>query len=59
LLDEADLDKRELKKLSSADKVYSVWEELKGFKPKGSPVTMDEALAKTDDSLTRIERGAL
>lgn len=59
LLDEADLDKRELKKMSSADKVYAVWDELKGFKPRGSKVSMDEALSKTDDSLTRIERGAL
>ncbi len=59
LLDEAGLDKRELKKLSSADKVYAVWEELKGFKPKGRQVDMDEALSRTDDSLTRIERGAL
>ena len=59
LLDEAGLDKRELKKLSSADKVYAVWEELKGFKRKGRQVDMDEALSRTDDSLTRIERGAL
>ncbi len=59
LLDEAGLDKRELKKLSSADKVYAVWEELKGFKPKGVKVSMDEALTKTDSTLTRIERGAL
>ena len=59
LLDEAGLDKRELKKLSSADKVFAVWEELEGFKPKGGKVSLDEALTKTDDSLTRIERGAL
>lgn len=59
LLDEAGLDKRELKKLSSADKVYAVWEELKSFRPKGNTVSMEEALAKTDATLTRIERGAL
>ncbi len=59
LLDEADLDKRELKKMAPADKVYAVWDELKGFKPKGDKVGMEEALTKTDNSLTRVERGAL
>ncbi len=59
LLDEAGLEKRELKKMSSADKVYAVWENLKGYAPKGNKVSMDEALTKTDDTLARIERGAL
>ena len=59
LLDEADLDKRDLKKLSSADKVFSVWDELKSFKAKGSLISMEDALTKTDASLRRIERGAL
>lgn len=59
LLDEAGLDKSDLKKMSGADKVYAVWEELKGFKAKGGVVSMEEALTKTDASLTRIERGAL
>ena len=59
LLDEAGLEKSELKKMSGADKVYAVWDELKGFKAKGAVVTMDEALGKTDATLTRIERGAL
>jgi len=59
LLDEADLDKRDLKKMSSADKVYAVWDEIKGFKSKASLVSMDEALTKTDPNLTRVERGAL
>ncbi len=59
LLDEAGLDKGDLKKMSGADKVYSVWEELKGFKAKGAVVSMEEALGKTDATLTRIERGAL
>lgn len=59
LLDEAGLDKSDLKKMSGADKVYTVWEDLKGFKPKGSAVPMAEALGKTDSTLTRIERGAL
>lgn len=59
LLDEAGLDKKDIKKLSSADKVYNVWDELKAFKPKGSKLSMDDALSRTDASLTRIERGAL
>lgn len=59
LLDEADLDKRDLKGMSSADKVYAVWDEIKGFTGKGPRVSMEEALAKTDPTLTRIERGAL
>ena len=59
LLDEAGLDKSDLKKKSGADKVYTVWEDLKGFKAKGSVVSLEEAMSKTDDSLTRVERGAL
>ena len=59
LLDEAGLDKGDIKKMKGADKVYAVWDDLKGFKPKGAVVAMDEALSKTDASLTRIERGAL
>lgn len=59
LLDEAGLDKSDVKKMKGADKVYAVWQDLKGFKPKGSAVSMEEALGKTDASLTRIERGAL
>ena len=59
LLDEAGLDKSDVKKMKGADKVYAVWDDLKGFKPKGVVVSMEEALGKTDASLTRIERGAL
>lgn len=59
LLDEAGLEKSDLKKMSSADKVYAVWDEIKGYKAKGSSVSMDEALTKTDPTLTRVERGAL
>lgn len=59
LLDESGLDKGDLKKLSSADKVMSVWENLKGFKAKGRNVTMEEALGRTDPKRTRVERGAL
>lgn len=58
LLDEAGLDKRELKNKSGADKVLAVWEELKGFRGKGSLVTLEEALTRTAD-IKRIERGAL
>ncbi len=59
LMDEAGLDKSDLKKMSGADKVYAVWDDLKGFKAKGALVSMDEALTKTDPERTRIERGAL
>jgi hypothetical protein len=59
LLDLADLDKPDLKGMSSADKVYAVWDEIKGVGAKGTKVSMEEALGKTDDTLTRIERGAL
>jgi len=59
LLDEAGLDKRDLKSMSSGDKVYAVFEGVKGFRPKGELVTMEEALGKTDPSLKRPERGAL
>ncbi len=59
ILDESGLEKSDLKKKSGADKVYAVWEELKGFKAKGSVVSMEEALSKTDATLTRVERGAL
>jgi len=59
LNDEAGLEKSALKKLSSGDKVYTVWEELKGFKAKGDKVTMDAAMANVDTSLKRIERGAI
>ncbi len=59
LLDEAGLDKGDLKKMSSGDKVYAVYEGVKDYKPKGELVTMEEALGKTDPELKRPERGAL
>lgn len=59
LLDVAGLDKRELKKLSSADKVYAVWDELREYSAKGRKVSMEEALTRTDAALKRVERGAL
>lgn len=59
LLDEAGLDKSDLKKMSSGDKVYAVFEGVKDYKAKGELVTMEEALAKTDPELKRPERGAL
>lgn len=59
LNDEAGLEKNDLKKLSSGDKVYAVWKELAGFKAKGDKVTMEQAMANVDASLKRIERGAI
>ncbi len=59
LLDEAGLDKRDLKSMSSAEKVAAVVDGVKDYKAKGPLVTMDEALAKTDPELKRPERGAL
>lgn len=59
LLDEAGLDKRDLKSMSSAEKVSAVVDGVKDFKPKGALVTMEEALAKTNPALKRPERGAL
>ena len=58
LLDEAGLEKNDLKKKSSGDKVYTVWQELKGFAPKGEKVSLDVAMSRTAD-IKRIERGAL
>jgi len=59
LLDEAGLDKRDLKSMSSAEKVYAVFDGVKGYKAQGPMVGMDEALAKTSPDLKRPERGAL
>lgn len=59
LLDEAGLDKRDLKSMSSGEKVFAAAEGVKDYKPKGALVTMEEALGKTDPALKRPERGAL
>lgn len=59
LNDEAGLQKGDMKKLSSGDKVYTVWKELGGYKPKGDKVTLDVALSKIDAGLKRVERGAI
>lgn len=59
LMDIGALDKNDLKKLASGEKVYTVWKEVKGaFKPKGEKVTMEVALTRTAD-IRRVERGAL
>lgn len=58
LMDEGNLDKHDVKKLSSGEKVLAVYEALQGFKPKGDKVTLEEALSRTAD-ITRVERGAL
>lgn len=59
LNDAAGLEKSALKKLSSGDKVLTVWEELKGFKAKGDKLSMEAAMANIDPSLKRVERGAI
>lgn len=59
LNDAAGLEKSALKKLSSGDKVYTVWKELSGFKPKGDQVSLEVAMGNVDASLKRIERGAI
>lgn len=59
LNDKAGLEKSALKKLSSGDKVYTVWKELSGFKPKGDKVSLEVAMGNVDASLKRIERGAI
>ncbi|GAB6040350.1 hypothetical protein [Endothiovibrio diazotrophicus] len=58
LMDEGGLDKLDLKKLPSGEKVVTVYESLSDFKPKGEKVTLEEALSRTAD-ITRVERGAL
>lgn len=58
LMDEGGLDKQDLKKMSSGQKVFTVYDALKGFKPKGEQVTLAQALECTAD-IKREERGAL
>ena len=58
LMDEGGLDKQDLKKMSSGQKVYTVYKALSGFKPGGEQVTLEQALERTAD-ITREERGAL
>lgn len=59
LNDEAGIEKSEMKKLSSGDKVYTVWKELRGYKAKGDKVTLEQAMSHTDAGLKRVERGAI
>ncbi len=58
LMDEAGLDKQDLKKLPSGEKVAAVHKGLSGFKPQGEPLTLEQALTHTGD-IKRVERGAL
>ncbi len=58
LMDAAALDKDDLKKMSSGQKVFKVWDSLRDFKAKGDQVSLDEAMARTED-IKRVERGAL
>lgn len=59
LNDEAGIEKSAMKKLSSGDKVYTVWKELGGYKAKGDKLTLAEALKNVDANLKRVERGAI
>jgi hypothetical protein len=59
LMDIGNLDKNDIKKLSSGQKVLVVYEAVKGnFKPKGEKVSLEVALSRTAD-IRRVERGAL
>lgn len=58
LMEEGYLDKHDLKKMSSGQKVVTVYEALSGFKPKGEVVALEQALGRTAD-IQRVERGAL
>jgi hypothetical protein len=59
LNDEAGLQKGDMKKLSSGDKVLTVWKELGGYKAKGDKVALDAALGQIEAGLKRVERGAI
>lgn len=58
LMDEGGLEKNDLKKMSSGQKVVTVWESLSGFTPKGDTLSFEQALENTAD-IKRVERGAL
>ena len=59
LLDEACLEKSDLKKKSSGEKVMTLYKGLLSrFKAKGEPLSFEDALANTAD-IKRVERGAL
>jgi hypothetical protein len=59
LNDEAGLQKGDMKKLSSGDKVLTVWKELGGYKAKGDKMALDAALGQIEAGLKRVERGAI
>ncbi len=59
LMDAAGLDKSDMKKKSSGEKVGRLFKGLSGYKAKGEPVSFEQALENANDSLKRVERGAL
>lgn len=58
LMDSAGLEKSDMKKKSSGEKVMTLYKGLSGFKAKGESMSFDDALANTAD-IKRVERGAL
>lgn len=58
LMDEAGLDKGDMKKMSSGQKVATLVSELASYKAKSDKVSFDEAMTLTAN-ITRVERGAL
>lgn len=58
LMDLGNLDKSDLKKMSSGQKVATVYDSVKGYQPKGEKLSLEQALERTAD-ITRVERGAL
>lgn len=51
ILDELSLEKSDFKGQSSADKIVTVYNELKSYKPKYPQVSLDEALSTTTDTV--------
>ncbi|WP_210396275.1 hypothetical protein [Motiliproteus sediminis] len=58
LMDVAGLDKADLKKKGSGEKVMILFNGLGSYKAKGEPLSFDQALTHTAD-IKRVERGAL
>lgn len=58
IIDELGLEKSDFKGQSSADKVYTLYTELKGYKPKYPAATLEQALAATNNE-TREGWGAV
>ena len=58
VMDELGLEKSDFKRKTSADKVYTLYSELKDYKPKYPSASLDEAMAATNDA-TREGWGAV